>query len=93
MLVSTLAAVLLQASTAQAAPPAVPPAQPGSDHGQQLASSQKICRTYRITGSRVKREKICRTASEWQKFDEANQVRGSALIGNGVCTGGDCSGT
>lgn len=93
MIVSLFAAALLQSAAQPAPAPATPPAQEKTAEGEKLASNEKICRTHRVTGSRVKREKMCMTAHEWELYDEAHQNKGAAIIGNGVCTGGECTGT
>jgi hypothetical protein len=49
------------------------------------------CRKVEVTGSLVKKGKVCRTIAEWKKI-QANGNRTARMIaesGN-VCAGGDC---
>jgi hypothetical protein len=32
--------------------------------------SRKICKTYTVTGSRLAKKKVCRTAYEWKLYEE-----------------------
>lgn len=61
-----LAAAMLIA--AGAAPAAAKPGQGSSSAADQ--GERKICKTFHMTGSRVRAEKLCLTKSEWKKFDE-----------------------
>lgn len=49
------------------------------------------CRKVEVTGSLVKKGKVCRTIAEWKEI-QANGNRTARMIAEtgGVCAGGDC---
>jgi hypothetical protein len=49
------------------------------------------CRKIAITGSLVKKPKVCKTAAEWRRIDDNGNRTARALAGSGeVCSGGSC---
>ncbi len=70
--------------------------QPASGEGATAggADEGQICRTYRVTGSRTRREKVCMTAAQWAQHNENTRKQTGEMLGSdGVCSGGDCRGT
>jgi hypothetical protein len=54
---------------------------------------QKIkCRKYLAPGSLVRKVKMCRTIAEWRKAAQAGNDAARYIIGENVCSGGDCRG-
>jgi len=47
------------------------PAAESGAAGQKAKSERKKCRTFENSAMRTKRERLCLTAAEWKKFDEA----------------------
>ncbi|HYJ83648.1 MAG TPA: hypothetical protein VEW26_12510 [Allosphingosinicella sp.] len=45
----------------------------GGDAGVKAKGERKICKFIDATESRMKRERLCYTKAEWEKFDEAQQ--------------------
>jgi hypothetical protein len=45
----------------------------GGGAGVKAKDERKICRFIDATESRMKRERLCYTKAQWQKFDEAQQ--------------------
>jgi hypothetical protein len=69
--------------------------------GQQTATvtvnasdpDQKIkCRKYLAPGSLVRKVKMCRTIAEWRKAAQAGNDAARYIVGENVCSGGDCRG-
>ena len=58
MMILTLALLAEAATSVPATAPAAPP------------KPKLVCRTYEETGSLVKRQKVCRTASNWSKVED-----------------------
>lgn len=95
-----LSSVVLAAGNIQA-PSKVAPVQ----QAQNVASTKetsandaiedepKICRTYKVTGSRAKRTRICMTKKEWA-FHEAQTRDQAGRVTNqdGICASSSCSG-
>lgn len=53
----------------------------------------RICKTFKITGSRAKRERICMTKSQWAASEAAAKEEARRAT-SGVCGNGKlCSGT
>ena len=52
------------------APEAAPETEEDDDG---LDMNRKICKTYTVTGSRLAKKKVCRTAYEWKKYEEDTQ--------------------
>lgn len=54
---------------------------------------QKIkCRKYLAPGSLVRKVKTCRTIAEWRKATQAGNDAARYIVGENVCSGGDCRG-
>jgi hypothetical protein len=54
---------------------------------------QKIkCRKYLAPGSLVRKVKMCRTIAEWRKAAQAGNDAARYIVGENVCSGGDCRG-
>ncbi|URD61412.1 hypothetical protein M8312_02545 [Sphingomonas sp. KRR8] len=72
--------LLFTAATLLIADPANPPAQPAPAAGQK-----KICKTFEVTGTRMGKDRVCKTADEWQaeeavrnhEVEEAQRVAAS----------------
>jgi hypothetical protein len=49
------------------------------------------CRKVEVTGSLVKKGRVCKTIAEWKKI-QADGNRTARMIGEtgGICSGGDC---
>jgi hypothetical protein len=49
------------------------------------------CRKVEVTGSLVKKGRVCKTIAEWKKI-QADGNRTARMIGEsgGICAGGDC---
>ncbi len=76
----------LALSPAQANTEVAKPAKEAPDPDQAIK-----CRKVEVTGSLVKKGRVCRTIAEWKKI-QANGNRTARMIlesGN-VCAGGDC---
>lgn len=55
--------------------------------------SQKIkCRKYQAPGSLVRKIKTCRTIAEWRRIQQAGNDAARAIVGENVCSGGECRG-
>lgn len=68
--------------------PVAPKEKPvSSDPDQQVK-----CRKYAQAGSLVRKVKICRTNAEWRKAAQAGNDAARAIVGENVCSGGECRG-
>ena len=38
-----------------------------------LNPDRKVCKTVEVTGSRIKRKRICRTAAQWEALEDATE--------------------
>ena len=56
----------------EAAEPAA--ANPGtqSDVAQDDGAERRICRRFDNTSSRLRRERVCKTAAQWREYDRSN---------------------
>ena len=62
------------------------------EENAEEGGSEKMCRTFRTTGSRVKRERICLTKAQWETYNEnGRRTAGSVISSEGICVGGECS--
>lgn len=61
---------------ANAAPPAVDPAAPSDPQA-------KICRTQEVTGSFVKKRKVCRTKAEWRRLADDHRSQAQDYVDHG----------
>ncbi|WP_152569438.1 MULTISPECIES: hypothetical protein [Sphingomonas] len=61
--------LLLAAATLFGADPAATPAATPAPAPARAAPPKKICRTYEVTGSRMGKDRICKTEAEWQDED------------------------
>jgi hypothetical protein len=57
--------LFLSLGGAQAAADATPTEATGEEHGRQ----QLICRSRPIPGSRIARQRVCKTREEWQLYE------------------------
>jgi hypothetical protein len=56
-----------------------------------VADQPVKCRKILITGSLVKKLKVCKTAAEWRRIDDNGNRAARALAGSGeACSGGSC---
>lgn len=44
-----------------------------------IAADKKICKTTNVTGSRLNKQKICKTRQEWDQFERDNQDVGRSM--------------
>lgn len=58
-----------------------------SDPDQQVK-----CRKYAVAGFLVRKVKVCRTIAEWRKVQQAGNDAARAIVGENVCSGGECRG-
>lgn len=75
-------------AAAQDAPtaPVASTATPANDADQQIR-----CRRIEVTGSLVRRERICKTVAEWRRLsDRGNDVARAQMDNGRVCAGGTC---
>lgn len=73
------------AQQVQQEPAASTPA-PANDPDQQIR-----CRRVEVTGSLVRRERICKTLAEWRRLgDRGNDVVRQQMENGRVCAGGTC---
>lgn len=89
----TMALALPVGVAAQPAQAPAPVAAPKA--GADDASSRMVCRRVEVTGSLVKRGKVCKSAKEWGKIinngnDAARAVleSGQSCAGGPMCNGG-----
>lgn len=56
-------------------------------------ADQKIkCRKIEVTGSLVRKGKICRTIAEWKRLQQLGNDAARAMAGEQMCSGGLCRG-
>jgi hypothetical protein len=73
-------------SAQSTAPAASTSAAPDNDADQQIR-----CRRIAITGSLVRRERMCKTVAEWRRLsDRGNEVARAQLDEGRMCAGGLC---
>lgn len=92
MVVAGIALLFAPLATAQPAAPvtstAADSADSASDPDQQIR-----CRRMPVTGSLVRRERICRTIAEWRRLsDIGNDVARQQAENGLICSGGPCRG-
>jgi hypothetical protein len=76
-MMTVLLALALQTTAVPAAPPATATA---AVEATPAVAERKICRTYRETGSLVRKTKVCRTAADWQRAEEAQREQGREMV-------------
>lgn len=82
-----LALLAMPITTAQAHVSLVDPA--ATEKSDSRDPNQMRCRKFQVTGSLVKKDRICKTNAEWAKITEDMQRNADNLIGRGR-TGQDC---
>ena len=50
------------------------------------------CRKVQMTGSLIRKGKICRTVAEWKRLQELGNDRARMLAGEHLCMGSECRG-
>jgi hypothetical protein len=50
------------------------------------------CRKVEVTGSLVKKGKVCRTIAEWRRIQQNGNDTARIMLGEQICTGGECRG-
>lgn len=80
-----------QTAPAQSAPAA---AKPASAEKADAQKERMICRRVEVTGSLVKRGKVCKSSSEWARIIERGNDNARRTIESGMaCAGGPtCNG-
>lgn len=66
-----------------------------SDNTEQEDPDQKIrCKKVAVTGSLIRKQKVCKTIAEWRQITESGNRNGREIIESGQsCSGGPiCSG-
>jgi hypothetical protein len=77
MLITSMLIAMLAPGTVEA--PATAPRQAG----------KLICKRFEVTGSVVKKERVCYTRAQWSKVNESHQKEWSAIQGTLGNTRGD----
>ena len=93
-----LAALLLQVGSADAATGQSFQQVAASDDAKASGSDKdlekRICKTYRVTGSRAKRERVCMTKAQWADYERLNRDFAREMTNTGICADGSvCSGS
>jgi hypothetical protein len=70
-----------------AAQDATSPATVSSDPNQQIK-----CKKFAAVGSIIRKVKVCKTLAEWRRTQQAGNDAARAIVGENVCSGGDCRG-
>lgn len=68
-------------------PPPVSTTEASTDPDQKIK-----CRKYLAPGSLVRKIKMCRTIAEWRRVTQAGNDAARAIVGENVCSGGECRG-
>jgi hypothetical protein len=93
MRVANRAALILLAASVGAGPAATPAIASQATTAEATDPDQKIkCRKYLAPGSLVRKVKMCRTIAEWRKAAQAGNDAARAIVGENICSGGDCRG-
>lgn len=71
------------AASAQSAPVVTEPADP---------ESQVKCRKVQVTGSLIRKGKVCRTLAEWKRLQQLGNAAARLMVGENGCSGGECRG-
>lgn len=79
--VCTASTTLAQPSVTPA--PAANPVSAPAELAAAPASEAKICRTQEVTGSFVKKRKVCRTKREWQRLAEDHRSQAQDYVDHG----------
>jgi len=64
-----------------------PPATVPSDPDQQIK-----CKKLAAIGSIIRKVKVCKTLAEWRRAQQAGNDAARAIVGENVCSGGECRG-
>lgn len=75
------------ASEPVAAQVASPPVSVPYDPDQQIK-----CKKYAAVGSIIRKIKVCKTIAEWRRAQQAGNDAARAIVGENVCSGGECRG-
>jgi len=81
-----VAATLLAATGASAAPPAdsgTSASSEATDSEASAADEKKVCRTERATGSLTRRTRVCMTAAQWRDLNSKTMRGVSEMQGQG----------
>lgn len=84
---TAIVALLAFATPPVVAQQATAPAVDSTDPDQKIK-----CRKYLAPGSLVRKVKTCRTVSEWRKSAQAGNDAARHIVGENVCSGGECRG-
>lgn len=86
------AALLLPVGSVTVAQTAAPTAEAPAATAAPSEDDQRIrCRRIEITGSLVRRERVCKTVAEWRRLSERGNDVARDIVGSGnVCAGGSC---
>lgn len=85
--VAVLMATFSVASYPVTAQVSAPPADASEDPGQQIK-----CRKFSAVGSIIRKVKVCKTLAEWRRTQQAGNDAARAIVGENVCSGGECRG-
>ncbi|WP_430443531.1 hypothetical protein [Sphingorhabdus contaminans] len=80
-------AALSVASEPVAAQVAPPPVSVPDDPDQQIK-----CKKFAAVGSIIRKIKVCKTIAEWRRAQQAGNDAARAIVGENVCSGGECRG-
>lgn len=86
LIITCLIAVVL-AEPAQAAG-----SEPRAATENKSPDEQVRCRKIEVTGSLVKKGKVCRTIAEWRRIQQNGNDTARIMLGEQICTGGECRG-
>lgn len=88
MLFTTLTSVLLLASAPamlQVSATNVGVNSEGPSSQDTENAEKQICRSFKVTGSRAKRERICMTRAQWIAQEQAAREAGRDIGNSGIC--------
>lgn len=90
LIIGIMTSALAQAPTF--APVTAPASAPISQYGKLAKASDKVsdpdqamrCRTVRVTGSLVKKGKVCKTLAQWRQMTESGNELARRLVEDGT---------
>jgi hypothetical protein len=56
------------------------------------ADQQVKCRKIQVTGSLIRKGKVCRTLAEWKRLQQSGNDAARLMAGEHGCSGGECRG-
>jgi hypothetical protein len=90
--ITILALAACPAFATEPAPVVAPASVSATTETPKDPDQQIKCRKVQVIGSLIRKIRTCHTIAEWRRLQQAGNDAARAIVGENICSGGECRG-